>query len=333
VYGSLSAGYNDFENGNSTFTTPVFSPHFYLLLNEQFLLEANPEFQGHHTDLESAQLDWFASDHWTFVVGRFYSPLGFYTERIHASWINKSVDRPLMFEQVFPSPLSQNGIMARGARYLGDSPLKLEYATFVANGLSLDDDDPDAHAYANLQEMAETVPDVNDAKAFGTRVGLSFPEAGWIVGLSGLANGDYDVADEHNLTMWDVDANLHRGNWDFRFELAHTNQQTPNGPIDREGFYLQAAYRPYDHCDHCIQRLEGVFRLDYVRFDWIDLAQTGTDFGTSALIPIDRNRYTFGVNYYPYPSLVLKLAYQISDEVDEPEIDDNGVMARLAWGW
>jgi hypothetical protein len=333
IYGTLSTGYRDFEDANSRFTTPIFSPHFYLLLNEQFMLEANPEFQADGTDLESAQLDWFAADHWTFVVGRFYSPLGFFNERIHTAWINKSADRPLMFEQVFPSPLSFNGLMGRGARYLGDSPLKLEYATLVANGLSLEEDAPDAHDFADLHAMAEIDPDVNDSKAIGGRIGLSLPEAGWIIGLSGLANGDYDVAGRNSLTVWDIDASLHRGNWDIRFEIAQTNQETRTGPIVRNGFYAQAAYRPYNDCRPWIQRLEGVIRFDYVRFDGIDLAQTGTGFGGGARVPIDRNRYTFGVNYYPYPSLILKLAYQVSDEVGDTEIADNGVLARVEWGW
>ena len=333
IYGTLSTGFNDYEDTNSSFTSPIFSPHFYLLLNEQFLLEANPEFQGDHTDLESAQLDWFATDHLTFVIGRFYSPLGFFNERIHTSWINKSPDRPLMFEQVFPAPLSQNGAMARGARYLGDSPLKLEYATFVANGLSLDEDNPSAHDFADLHAMSETVADVNDSKAVGGRIGLSFPEAGWIVGLSGMANGDYDIENDNSLTVWDVDASLHRGNWDFRFEAAQTNQQVPTSPIDRDGFYAQFAYRPYDNCNSWIQKFEGVFRFDYVRFRGIDLVQTGTNFGGRARIPIDRNRYTTGINYYPYPSLVLKLAYQISDEIEAEEVDNNGIIARVEWGW
>jgi hypothetical protein len=181
--------------------------------------------------------------------------------------------------------------------------------------------------------MSEIVADVNDSKAVGGRIGLSFPEVGWIVGLSGMENGDYDVEEENSLTVWDVDASLHRGNWDFRFEAAQTNQQAPAGPIDRDGFYAQVAYRPYDNGYFWIQRLEGVFRFDYVRFRGIDLALTGTNFGGRARIPIDRNRFTAGINYYPYPSLVLKLAYQISDEIEAEEVDNNGIVARVEWGW
>lgn len=333
IFGTLSTGYQDYEDAHSSFTSPVFSPHFYLLLNQQFLLEGNPEIQGDGIDLESAQLDWFATDHLTLVVGRFYSPLGFYNERIHTSWISKLPDRPLMFAQVFPSPLSDVGVMARGASYLGDSPLKLEYASFVANGLAMEEEVPDAHDFADIYSMAESLNDVNDSKAVGGRVGLSFPEVGVIVGCSGMANGDYDVAGQNSFAVLDVDANWHRDNWDFRFEAAHTDQHTPMGPIDRKGFYTQIAYRPYDSDHPCIQKLEGVFRFDCVRFDGIDLVETGTNFGNRARIPIDRNRYTIGLNYYPYPSLILKLAYQISDEINAQEIDDDGVLARVDWGW
>ena len=71
---------------------------------------------------------------------------------------------------------------------------------------------------------------------------MSVPKIGFIAGLSGLANQAYDQAG-HNLTMWDVDANYHRGNWDARFELVNTNQATPASPIRRHGFYAQVAYR------------------------------------------------------------------------------------------
>ena len=43
-----------------------------------------------------------------------------------------------MFNQVYPAQLSFDGLQLRGARYLFDWPVKLEYSGFVANGLVRD---------------------------------------------------------------------------------------------------------------------------------------------------------------------------------------------------
>lgn len=333
IYGTLAADFQDFQEQNSNFPSPVFSTHLYLLLNEQFLLEANPEFRGAGVKLESAQLDWFLHDHLTLVVGLFYSPLGFFNERLHTSWIFKTPDRPLVFQQVLPEPLSFTGAQLRGATYLGDWPVKLEYSTLIANGFSLPTATPRPRDFADLRAMKEGFDDVNNGKALGGRVGLSIPPLGVVVGLSGLANGAYDRGGQHDLNIWDVDAGCHYGNWEVRFEYAHANQQAPTGPIHRRGFYTQLAYRPYDSCDLLLRRLEGVVRYDHVEFDGINLAVTGLDFGPRERIPVNRHRYTFGINFYPYESLIFKLAYQISDEWNFREINDNGFLAQVAWGF
>ena len=334
IYGTLSSPFVKFQDRPSNFPTTVFSPHFYLLLNERVLMEVNPEVESDGTtDLESAQLDWFLHDNLTLVVGRFYSPLGFFNERLHTTWIFKTPDRPLMFSQVFPSPLSMNGVQLRGAVELGGWPVKLEYSGVVTNGFSMTAAQPNAVDFANLNAMSDAFNDVNGDKALGGRVGLSFPAAGLIVGLSGLLNGAYDPAGRFDLDVAVVDVGWHRGNWDFRSEFARTNQEVPGGTIRRRGFYTQIAYRPYD-CGHpVLERLEGVIRFDSVRFGGIDPAVAALSFGGRELSPIGRNRYTVGLNYYPYPSLILKAAYALNDEVQFRDRRDHGFLAQVAWGF
>ncbi len=333
IYGTLAATFTAFEDTNSNFASPTFSPHFYLLLNETFVLEANPEFNAQDVELESAQLDWFLTDNLTLVLGRFYSPLGFFNERLHTSWIYKTPDRPLMFSQVLPSSLSFNGAMLKGAAYLWDLPVKLEGSAVVTNGFSLGAANPTRRDFADLRAISDAFNDVNGDKAYGGRVGLTFPTLGIWVGVSGLANGAYDRAGRHDLSLWDVDFSWHWGNWDLRFEFAHVDQQALPRAIDRTGLYAQIAYRQHDSLHPVLQKLEAVLRYDYVRFRGIDLAATGLDFGPRETVPVDRSRYTMGLNYYAYPSLIFKVAYEINEEHRFRQLRDNGLLAQVSWGF
>jgi hypothetical protein len=309
----------------------------YLLLNENWLFSGNFAIQTTGVQLWRAQLERFINDNLTFVAGRFYSPVGFFSERLRLPWVIKTVDPPLMFNQVYPINLSFDGVQLRGARYLGDSPVKLEYNGFLANGLSVPGAKLAPAIYSNLNNFTDSIDDVNHAKAAGGRLGLSVPSLGLIVGLSGLANGSYDQA-RHNLNLWDFDVNYHRGNWDFRLEYARMYQQVPAiTPIRRKGLYAQVAYRRYNSPNPYLQKLEGVFRFDHVVFDGIDVAKVGIGFGGNGpnvdRYPLDRNRYTLGLNYWFYPSLALKLDYEIYDELGVPSIRDNAFVAQLVWGW
>ena len=50
-------------------------------------------------------------------------------------------------------------------------------------------------------------------------------------------------------------------------------------------------------------------------------------------MPVDRDRWLAQVNFYPYPSLVLKLGYEVLDERNFAELDDNGFAAQILWGF
>ena len=332
-YGTLATNFTAFEDAPSNFPAPVFSPHFYLLLNERFLLEANPEFTAQSVELESAQLDWFLTDNLTLVIGRFYSPLGWFNERFHTSWIYKTPDRPLMFGQVLPASLSFNGLMLKGATYLGDWPVKLEGSAVVTNGFSLTAANPTARDFADLRAMSDAFNDVNSDKAYGGRAGLVFPTIGVWMGISGMVNGPYDRAGQLDLSLWDVDFNYRWGIWDFHFELAKVNQQAPGAPLDRLGFYTQIAYRPFHSSSPVVRRLEGVARYDYVEFRGISAATAGLNFGARENAPIDRSRYTVGLNYYLYESLICKIAYEINEERNFRNLRDNGILAQVTWGF
>jgi hypothetical protein len=239
----------------------------------------------------------------------------------------------LIFSQVLPEQLNTNGAMLRGAMYPTAWPVKLEYATFVSNGFSLPAANPTAHDIADLNNMKDFATRSNNQKAFGGRIGTTFTALGLTVGGSGLCNGAYDAASKFDLNLWDIDVGYHQGNWDFRFEYANTTQQAPVTPIHRRGYYAQIAYRPYDCPNYILQKMEAVFRFDQVRFTGINLAVTGTSFGTREAIPVDRNRYTAGLNYYAYDAMIIKFAFEINQEMNFRSLKDNGFLIQLAWGF
>ena len=110
-----------------------------------------------------AQADFFVNDWLTIIAGRFVAPIGWYNERLNNPWINKLPgdapgSGPLLWQQVLP-PMALLGVQATGAFYLGHSPLKMEYAAYVSNGLNLTPATagaPTIDELANLENMTNT---------------------------------------------------------------------------------------------------------------------------------------------------------------------------------
>src|SRR5262249_40829321 len=232
-----------------------FDTYFLLQLNRWILLETELDFTGEGVEVGQAQADFILSDCLTAVAGRFRVPIGFFNERLHPQWINRMPDFPLMFRQVSPADFSLNGVQLRGAKYLGCSPVKVEYAGYVANGLGLPPN-PDLTTLANLNELKETSKDVNQAIAYGGRVGFWVPEWGLAAGSSTFFNTPYSPLSGPDMALWGFDVNYHEGNWDVRFECAFMRQGTgglTSSPIRRPGLYAQVAYRPNDASAECVR--------------------------------------------------------------------------------
>jgi hypothetical protein len=93
------------------------------------------------------------------------------------------------------------------------------------------------------------------------------------------------------------------------------------------------AYRPLDYCEGFCRNLEAVFRYGYTDFSGIDPTQLDlTAFDGPVSVPVKRHQYTFGINHYFYPSLVLQVAYEINQEPGF-SLNDNVFMVQLAWGF
>jgi hypothetical protein len=359
IYGALAFGYSRIigdagtaANGAGRPPTPggfyfgEFTPDFLLKLNDWVFLEAEIGVgaDGSVSVGSFAQADFFINDWLTIIAGRFVAPIGWFNERLNNPWINKLPgdapgSGPLLWQQVLP-PFSLLGIQATGSFYLGCSPIKMEYAAYISNGLNLTPSTagaPTLSELANLENMTDTFTIITNEKAVGGRIGFWWPEKGLEAGFSAMYNGDYVAGGfEDSIRLWAVDFNYHKGNWDVRAEYGQMYQQAksflPND-IFRQGMYAQVAYRPRDCPNRYLQNLEFIYRYSYVNFSGIDATMLDlTTFSTPVDVPVRRQQNEIGVDYWFYPRLVLKFAYQINDEPGF-HLHDNQFITELAWGW
>jgi hypothetical protein len=344
IFGTLVGNFELFpeQHGSGNFVFDGFEPIILLQLNDHILLETELEFHLDGVEIGYAQMDYIVNDCLTVTGGRYLAPIGFFNERLHPAWINKLPDFPLVNRSVSPSDFSLNGVQLRGATYLAGLPVKAEYSLYAANGVGVPDG-ADATTLGNLGAFVETTKQVNNGLAWGGRLGLWVPEAGFNVGASMFFNRPYGADAGPDLALWGIDAGYHMGDWDLRFEYANLFQRNAVGsPIDessvgsivrRSGFYIQAAYRPYEATNERLRNTEFVFRFSPVRFSGINAPGLALDEFESPLdVPVNREQYTFGINYYFYPSLVIKFAYEINKE-HGIDLRDNLFLTQLAWGF
>jgi hypothetical protein len=100
IYGSFVENFTQFNGKPGVFSTPDFAPYFLLQLNRQVLLAASVDISNAGVSVGEAQINWFATDWLTVVLGRYLTPIGFFNERLNHEWINRLPDVPLMFRQV-----------------------------------------------------------------------------------------------------------------------------------------------------------------------------------------------------------------------------------------
>jgi hypothetical protein len=336
IYTNLSSGYVRPDGQVGGFQFGEFAPHFRMILNDWiYAIGEIDVFAKGAVDVPDAEVNFVLNDWLTVVAGRFPAPIGFFNERLNSPWINKLPDAPLMFRQVSP-PISLLGLQARGAFYLGNLPIKMEYSAYVSNGLELNNPNPALNDLANLENMENTYDFITDNKLYGGRVALWYPEMGLEAGLSGLVNGNYTPVLGQGIRLWALDLNYHKDNWDVRFEYAEMSQQAAGfigNDIRRQGLYAQVAYRAHDAPNPYLQKIELVGRYGWAAFHGIDPnALDLTTFATPVDVPVTRHQYTFGVNYWVYPSMVVQLAYEINQEPGFA-LHDNIFMAQFGWGF
>jgi hypothetical protein len=96
---------------------------------------------------------------------------------------------------------------------------------------------------------------------------------------------------------------------------------------------VQAAYRNYASLSPILYNLEFVGRYSYADIRGVDPLQLDLSaFANPARVPVTRDQFALGVNYYLSYSLVLKLAFEVNHET-RFNLKDNQLMSQLAWGF
>src|SRR5436190_1647935 len=295
-------------------------------------LEFEFEDQETTTNLEIAQASYLLNDYMTISVGRFLNPTNFFVERQHMNWVNKLPDKPLaVYDGLLPE--SELGGQLRGVIPIG--PTKLEYVTFVANAPGL------ITAPDDFSELG-TLDFDNDANfgghvAVGGHVGfIPIPQVEIGYGIQRSKVGPRDQAVTAVLQSADFnyvqDSTLFKGLINFRAQWvwSHVGNFVYDadgsqgfGPLEfnnnRNGGYVELAYRPTHIDNDYIKNFEGVFRYD--RFN-----QLHTPVG------FDEQRWTLGLNYWVTPSAVVKLAYEFDDKNGGAR-DQDAFMMQAAVGF
>ena len=332
-----SAGFISRDHGGERKFEATFNPIFLWKINDRLLFEGELEAQleGHETSLalELAQLSYLLNDYMTIGAGKFLNPMNYFVERQHMGWVNKLPDKPLGVYDGF-LPETEVGFQVRGGIPLGTA--KLGYAFYVANAPELNTDPAGAAEMGSLE--FNNFDNVGKHWAIGGRVGfLPIPELefGYGFQVADVAPAGYSSV---NSLLQSVDLGYVREsarlkgvvNLKAQWAWSHVDKFTydpgaaSGGPFNfnnnRDGGYVQLAYRPTQLAGSLLKNLEAVFRYDM-------LNQAGT------LAGVDENRYTVGLNYWLAPTTVFKVAYEF-DHQDGPSAGHhNGVLMQFVTGF
>lgn len=333
--GYTFGGFEAADGEDSTFSAG-FSPIFLWKLSDDLFVEGEleVELEGDEAEfgLEFAQMSYVINDNLTFGMGKFLNPANPFAERLHPAWINKLPDKPLAFSEYRMQASALLGAQLHGVSEIGSQ--KLTYAVYVSNGPSVVDDDPSGFGTLEFSNYE----DLNDNKAVGGRLAcflLPELEVGYSAEFSQVTPTGSDAADADALIQ-SVDLNyvtdVAMGTLDVRGQwvLSSVDDVTYDpsgaqgfGPAtldnDRNGGYVQVAYRPSEFESAFLRDVEGV-----VRYDTVDLPAGAPEGG-------DRSRVTFGMNYWLSPSSVFKLALRLDDR--DGGGDSDAVLFQWATGF
>ena len=322
------AGYGDFgyarrRNGERAFNLVSFNPIFHFQYKDSLFFETELEtvLQADGTTevgLEYANLNYFVNDYVTLFGGRFLSPIGFFRQNLHPSWLNKFASAPPGFGHDGAAPTSDVGAGARGGFHLGSA--KAKYALYLGNGPRLE-----LNAAGNEIEaiMAEGGTS-NPAKTLllGGRFALQpLPnlELGVSAGTSKVAVdlGGGVIEPERNYRVSGADLGYRWRGFDLRGEYIRQRVGNLDTSVAPDGGawsarYAQAAYR-----------IPGS--------GWEPVLRWGRF--TSPHEDQKQKQLGLGLNYWVAANAVAKLGYERNRGLAGTANDANRLLVQFAYGF
>ena len=337
-YGSAGLNYQDHGGSRQFYAT--FNPIFLWKLSDRLLFEGELEAQleGHDTGvaLELAQISYVLNDYVTVGAGKFLNPMNYFVERQHMAWVNKLPDKPLtVYDGLLPE--ANVGFQIRGGIPVG--PTKLGYALYAANAPELRND-PASIGTTDLGTLEfNNFDNVGKHVAVGGRLGFfPMPELEIGYGLQYSTVTPPGSAASVNSLLQSADLSYVRSSprlkgtinlkaqyvWSHVGGFTYDPGATAGGPFvfknNRNGGYVQLAYRPSLLENPVIKNLEPV-----VRYDVFHQANTLSGF--------DERRLTFGLNYWLNPSSVFKTAYEFDRQRGANADHHNALLLQFANGF
>ena len=338
LVGDAALSYSSLKGSPSTFSATI-SPLVLWQPSDLILIEAAADINiatdrsnnsGTTVDLKIGNASFLINDYLAVGGGLFVVPFGQFHNHFDPPWINEFPSDPLAFDAIAPD--SEVGAFAKGAIpfTVADRGLKATYDFYVTNGPNLITNDAGQAGGLNFSDFT----DLNGNKAVGGRLGflpVSNLELGYSVQVSRPGAGRFGHVNallEAIDLNWRQDVPALSGWIDLRGEYvwSHVGQinYDPHhtlgfGPVNfvnnREGGYVQVAYRPAYWRDPVLRNFEIASRYDFLN---TPLQSPGGD---------HEHRLSLGLDYWITPSTVLETAYQFDRRHRSPS--DSGLIIQL----
>ncbi|MBI2968293.1 MAG: hypothetical protein HYY40_10850 [Bacteroidetes bacterium] len=278
----------------STFSLQYFNPILGVNIQDKVVAEIMMEYEhaGSELGIRYGIIDYSPFKFLTLRAGKFLMPMGKFNEYYYPEYINLLNDRPISHWQILPSVWSEVGAQLRGKFSLSKKS-SFNYSLFVVNGL----EQKNGKYGGDIREMRDNFRDYkNEKKSFGGRIGiLPVPEI-----ESGVSYyyGPYTTDGKENLSILCIDVGYNTKKFNLRGEYVSAIQDTLSGSINKNGFFVESAYRV------------NLYLKPVIRYDQAYLpAVAGFDkiINTKTI-----QRVTAGLTIYPEPKLVSRFSIKIN---------------------
>lgn len=323
--GYADAGYADRSGGESGFNLASFNPIFHYQYQDRVLLEAELETSidadgETEIEMEYSTVDVVLNDAMVLIAGKFLSPIGYFQQNLHPSWINKLASVPSGFSHDGAAPATEIGLQLRGGVTFANDRL-WTYAVYVGNGPELEAEDGEVMAVA----AEGFTRDVDDSKVWGGRVSV-LPIAGLEVGVSGASGkatitesdeAEFSGDPKRDYTALGADVGWKWGkSLDMRGEYVRQKVDAAADSIAPESatwdaWYVQAAYRWPD--------MPWEFAVRYGEFRSPDEA-------------MEQDQVMLGVSYLWSSNAMAKFGYEFNDGLAGEDSNRNRWLLQIAYG-